>query len=95
MDCAALNYSRYAFERMFLRGMTHEAVAWVVKNGKAIATYADDEPYPSELILGFWEQRPIHLVAARDEATGNCFVITVYLPDPVLWDETYAHRRAS
>lgn len=95
MDCATLHYSRHAFERMFLRGVTPQAVTWVAQNGQSIATYSDEKPYPSDLILGFWEARPIHVVAARDRATGNCFVITVYLPDPALWDDTYTHRRTS
>lgn len=58
-----------------------------------IASYPDDRPFPSALILGYEQNEPIHLVVARDPASGICFVITVYRPDPALWDEDFRTRR--
>ena len=93
MPCQALIYSRHAFERMFQRGIPPEAVEHLIHQGEVIAEYPDDRPYPSALILGFFADTPVHAVVARDEATGDCQVITVYCPDPMLWDATFKKRK--
>lgn len=95
MNCATLHYSRHAFERMFERAITPDVIREVVAIGEIIANYPEDRPYPSALILGFDQTRPIHVVAARNATTGECYVVTVYAPDPALWDETFRQRRKS
>ena len=94
MNCATIHYSRHAFERMFERAITTEVIRKVVTKGEIIANYPDDRPFPSALILGFDQARPIHVVAARNATTGECHVVTVYVPDPALWDATFKQRRA-
>lgn len=44
------------------------------------------------LVLGFEYDEPIHVVIACDPES-NCYVVTVYRPDPGLWDETFTRRR--
>ena len=92
MNCATIYYSRHAFERMFDRAIAPEVVRQIVAQGEVIADYPDDRPFPSALILGFDRTRPIHVVAARNAATDQCHVVTVYLPNPALWDETFKRR---
>ncbi|MER3422593.1 MAG: hypothetical protein C4293_04520 [Nitrospiraceae bacterium] len=58
-----------------------------------VASYPDDVPFPSVLILGFELGQPLHLVVARDPKTGVCFVITVYRPDPDLWSDDFKTRK--
>ena len=93
MDCRALRYSRHAIERMFQREIPPNAVARIVAEGETIDQYPDDKPFPSALILGHFDNQPIHLVVARDPSMGMCHVITVYRPDPALWDEHFKTRR--
>lgn len=95
MNCATIHYSRHAFERMFERAIAPDLIREIVATGEIIASYADDRPYPSALILGFDQARPVHVVAARNATTGECHVVTVYVPDPALWDETFRQRRTS
>lgn len=38
------------------------AVRRVIDNGEAIEDYPSDEPYPSKLVLGWDERRPLHVV---------------------------------
>ena len=57
-----------------------------------IASYPDDDPYPSFLVLGFANDIPIHVVTAKDE-NGNCYVITVYIPKSTIWMSGYRERR--
>lgn len=80
---------------MFQRGIGPESVARIVTDGKIIADYSDDMPYPSLLLLGFDENHPIHVVVARDAVSGDCHVVTVYRPDPELWDGVFENRRES
>ncbi|MFZ8845145.1 DUF4258 domain-containing protein [Thermoflexus sp.] len=64
-----------------------------LKTGETIATYPDDEPYPSRLILGWVGGRPLHLVVADDPARNVRIVIPVYEPDPALWESDFRRRR--
>ncbi|MCY4654997.1 MAG: DUF4258 domain-containing protein [Dehalococcoidia bacterium] len=50
---------------MQLRGITEEEVYLVVEHGEVIETYPQDTPYPSRLVLGWIEQRPIHVRNGR------------------------------
>ncbi len=93
MVCKALRFSRHAFERMFQRAISLESVARIIEIGKVIADYPDDKPYPSALLLGFHENRPVHVVVALDSVQCECHVVTVYRPDPELWDESFENRR--
>jgi len=95
MNCENIHYSRHAFERMFERAIPPEVIREVVAKGEIIASYPDDRPFPSALILGFDQARPIHVVAARNLVTGECHVVTVYVPDPTLWDAAFKQRRSS
>ena len=94
MDCKSLHFSRHAFERMFQRGIDPDAVARLVSSGEVIADYPDDLPFPSPLILGFHGGQPVHAVVARDPGSGECHLVTIYRPDPVMWDEGYKRRRS-
>lgn len=94
MDCKELFFSRHAFERMFQREIDPAAVGQLVANGEVIADYPDDRPFPSALLLGFHADQPVHIVVAHDPATGDCHVVTIYRPDPEIWDEAFRKRRA-
>ena len=94
MDCKNLHFSRHAFERMFQRGIDPDTVAQVVASGEVLADYPDDQPFPSTLILGFHRGQPVHAVVARDSLTGDCYLVTIYRPDPLIWDEMFRKRRA-
>ena len=79
---------------MFARNITEKDVAAVIQSGEVIRRYADDKPYPSRLILGWIGTRPIHVVAADNHADGETIVVTVYEPDPGLWEDDFRSKRA-
>ena len=66
----------------------------MVAGGETIAEYPDDSPYPSRLMLGHVDGKPIHVVVAADTATAICIVITVYEPQPDWWENDFRTRRA-
>jgi hypothetical protein len=78
---------------MFERRISVEDVADVLRNGEEIARYPEDSPYPSRILFGLRSGRPIHVVAAYNAIDKETIVITVYEPDPALWDATFKRRR--
>jgi len=92
MECKTLHFSRHAFERMFQRGIDPTVVARIVADAEIVFEYPDDKPFPSALLLGFHAKQAIHTVVAHSEE-GDCHLVTIYWPDPAIWDETFKRRR--
>lgn len=88
----SLIFREHAIRRMFERGVTVADVECVLAAGQVITRYPEDKPYPSRLLLGWIDARPLHVVAADNEE-GDTILITVYQPDPALWDSTFTRRR--
>lgn len=86
-------YRSYAYQRMFERGITTDQVEDVPNSGEIIEDYPDDYPYPSRLVLGSTGGRRIHVVVAENTVENQRIVVTVYVPDPLLWDADYRIRR--
>ena len=47
------------------------------------------------LFLGVVDGKPLHVAIAYDAKTGDCYIITVYFPDPSIWGEDFRTRRHS
>lgn len=77
------------FERLISRDQALAAIA----AGEAIEDYPDDVPFPSVLLLARVEGRALHVVVAQDRESGRCYLITVYPPDPDLWEPDFRTRR--
>lgn len=74
---------------MFKRNISVEDVKFVLKKGEIIIRYTDDKPYPSYLFLGIRDNRPLHLLVARDQEAEICIMVTVYEPDKKLWSADF------
>jgi hypothetical protein len=46
------------------------------------------------LLLGRVGGRPLHVVAAYNAEDDETIVVTVYEPDPALWEDGFKRRRA-
>ena len=57
MDCSHLLFSGHAVRRMFQRGIKQQDITEIVAAGEIIASYPDDQPHPSFLLLGFSGER--------------------------------------
>ena len=93
MRCDFVIFSEHALVKMAERGISPEMVEQVIEKGEVIKTYPDDKPSPSQLLLGFFNTRPIHVLIARDIATDFCIVITTYFPDTNLWATNFKTKR--
>ena len=88
-----VKFSGHAIRRMFERSITKPDIAAVIRSGEVIEDYPGDKPFPSRLLLGFVEERPLHVVVARDQVTHTLHVVTVYYPNPALWSDDFRKRR--
>jgi hypothetical protein len=77
---------------MFERNISRDEVLDVLYNGEMIADYPTDQPYPSQLLLGRPNGRPLHVLVGVASQTKTCVVVTAYDPDPNLWDADLKQR---
>jgi hypothetical protein len=93
LTCREIIYSGHAVRRMFERDLRPGEVRAVIEGGEIIASYPDDQPYASYLLLRWSHDRPLHVVLAVDIENRRCYVITAYIPDLTLWQPDFKTRR--
>lgn len=88
-----LFYRLHARRQMAERNVSPSDVVSVLSSGDLIEdTHHAGRPFPTQLWLGWIGQRPLHVVLAVDPS-GDKYVITVYEPDALQWDESRRSRR--
>jgi hypothetical protein len=90
---AKLAFRIHALQRMFERRISVDDIAAVVESGYTIENYPNDTPYPSRLVLGWRGPRPLHVVVAHNLSDNEDIVVTVYEPDPELWEDDFRRRK--
>lgn len=93
MDCKEILFSEHAITQMFKRDLSVDNVLFILKNGETIATYLYDKPYPSYLLLGYLDSRPVHIVVGKEESAGKCVIITAYEPDITIWQAGFKNKK--
>jgi len=88
-----LIFRLHALQQMFQRGISDREIRELLKYGTIIEEYADDLPYPSCLVSGAANGRPIHAVMAYNNVDREAIVITAYEPDPDTWSDMFTRRR--
>lgn len=88
-----LIWSVHALAQMFRRRISEQEVTSVVLKGVVIASYPKDQPYPSCLLLGYVNERPLHVVAASDTKSETVYIITAYEPDLTIWNANFRTRK--
>jgi hypothetical protein len=83
----------HAVRRMFQRGIDETEVKDIVEQGETIEEYPDDSPFPSRLVLGWSENRPLHIVVADNQKSAERIIVTVYEPNPDQWDNEFKRRK--
>jgi len=83
----------HALQRVFERRISVDDVYAVIGRGEVIENYPDDRPYPSRLVLGWRGARPLHAVVADNPSENELIVITVYEPDPEVWEADFKRRK--
>lgn len=86
-------FKNHAVKRMIERNISSDDVIVVLKNFVIVENYIDDKPFPSYLVLGYVNHRPLHVVMSLDEDNNDIFIITVYEPAPEIWGDDFKTRR--
>lgn len=86
--------SDHADEEAEADHLTFDDIYFSVLNGEIIEDYHDDKPYPSCLIFGkTFGDDPVHSVWAFNNKNKWAVIITVYRPDPEIWDNWKKRRK--
>ena len=88
-----VEWKLHSLKRMLERSISREDIYQVLLNGEMIESYPNDEPFPSFLILGFVDKRPIHVVVAYNKYDDFISIITTYEPDSEIFTSDYKTRR--
>lgn len=88
-----LIWRKHTLERMLARGIGRTEVLEVIGKGEVIQRYEYDRPFPSALLLGYPNSRPIHVVVSFDEIQREIFVITAYEPDLTIFEPDFKTKR--
>lgn len=83
----------HILQRMRQRNITVSEVLQVLKSFEIIEEYRDDRPFPSYLLMGYANGKPMHIVIAVNSDDSEIHLITVYIPDNSIWDITYRRRK--
>lgn len=87
-----LTFRIHALRQMFQRKITDSDIRELLGSGNVIEEYPDDMPYPSSLVSGSVNSRPLHVVMAYNNVDREAIVITAYEPDPASWSENFTRR---
>ncbi len=83
--------TKHGWKRSMERGISLSIIHDSIECGEIIENYDDDEPFPSCLILGYYNGKPVHIVLSVNEC--QIFIITAYYPDLSRWKEDYRTRK--
>jgi hypothetical protein len=93
VERGAIEWSAHSLRIMFERDISRPADKHILCNGEIIESYPDTKPYPSALLLGFWQDKPLHVVAAFNTQAKLLYVITAYEPDDKHFEPDWKVRR--
>ena len=86
-------FKKHALTRMLERNILSSDVRGILDSFIVIEEYSNDQPFPSFLILGYENDRPLHAVVSFDSEYNTIFVITLYEPSIELWENDFKTRR--
>jgi len=87
-----LVFRKHAAVRMLQRNISESDVESVLAACETIEDYPEDHPFMSRLVLGWCDNRPLHVVTADDPDEDVTYIITVYEPDPDRWSSDFKRR---
>ncbi len=88
-----IEWRKHVLQKLVERGILQQSVREVLLQGERIRDYTDDKPFPSALFLGYVSSKPLHVVAACDEANRQAFIITAYEPSLETFEADHRTKR--
>ncbi len=91
-----LLWTYHATMRLRKRGISRQMVVESVDTYEVIESYAQSKAsryLPSCLVRAEYHGEPFHALFALDRESNYVRVITVYYPDPQIWEEGFRRRK--
>ncbi len=88
-----VEFQKHAIKRMIEERLVSSIVLEVVLSGEIIKEYHDDKPFPSILMLGYDNRRPIHVVCSYNPDADKVHIITNYKPTLEYYESDFKTRR--
>ncbi|MEO0455927.1 MAG: DUF4258 domain-containing protein [Cyanobacteria bacterium P01_A01_bin.114] len=86
-------FSKHALDQSIIRRVRIQEIKEAIAQGQVIEDYPEDKYGPSCLICGFTQaDKPLHIQCSYP-SRPLVKVITVYEPDPSLWNNNFTERR--
>lgn len=93
MKSYSIIYTEHARDQMQERAITSKCVEYILATGEVLEDYPDDTPYPSQLLMGWYNEQCIHVVAATYQEEQRSIIITTYEPNLQKWEADKKTRR--
>jgi len=87
----AVKFTQHFKLRIKERNIRFSEVRKALISGKIIEEFPNDQPLPSILILGYADNKPLHIVIGIDDYL--LWLITVYVPSNELWENDFKTRK--
>jgi hypothetical protein len=85
-------FTRHAIDQSILRHIAVQELHETIQNAEIIEYYPDDKYGPSCLLFGVTDSgRPLHIQCSYP-SRPILKIITLYQPDPALWDDNKVRR---
>lgn len=91
-DIDNFKVTKHMVTRFRERGIKLAFVRNALTNGEIIEQYPNDYSYPSCLVLGFLDEKPIHVCVGLGE--GKLWIVTAYYPNHDEWEDDFMTRKA-
>jgi len=86
-------WKKHILVRLAERNISQKIVIDIVLRGEIIEEYPKDHPFPSCLMLGWFENKPYHVVISLDDLSEIVYFITVYEPSLDEFESDFKTRR--
>jgi hypothetical protein len=87
-------WSRHAISKLVVEGLDRSHLEAALQTCELIEDYTPvNRPLPDCLVLGFWQEKPVHAVVAVDLERDRVFIVTVYTPSFERWENDWQTRK--
>ena len=93
IENGSVEWRKHTLQRLGERNVSQKDVLQILKSGEVIQYYSNDRPFPSMLMFGWIEDRPLHTVMSYDEIGDKAYIITVYEPSLDVFESDYKTKK--
>jgi hypothetical protein len=89
----SIEWRVHALQQISIRNISRRDILEILHSGEVIESYPDDSPYPSFLLSGFVNFRPLHIVIVQAVKLNMVYIVTAYESDNAKWEDNFRRRK--